>query len=171
MLLTIFSTKKPWMPRSFKNKMALKWYFKHDNDCDTFRSCDDFGNCDGLKNFDAVWKVWRFQKLHGFKNFDAFKNCYTFRNCDTFQKLRCEMPHVNVMYAILTCQSIAVIVKRVTLNDCDAFVNCDVSQLVNVTCDIFTCLKPGRPSYQMEANNCWTLGWATNCKEKKLEKN
>lgn len=23
-------------------------------------------------------------------------------------------------------------------------------------------LKPGKPSYQMAANNCWTFGWATN---------
>lgn len=25
-------------------------------------------------------------------------------------------------------------------------------------------LKPGKPSYQMAANNCWTFGWATNYK-------
>lgn len=23
--------------------------------------------------------------------------------------------------------------------------------------------NPGKPSYQMAANNCWTFGWATNC--------
>ena len=29
---------------------------------------------------------------------------------------------------------------------------------------IFLLRNPGRPSYQMPANNCWQLGWATNCK-------
>ena len=30
---------------------------------------------------------------------------------------------------------------------------------------IFFCLKPGNPSYQMEASSCWTFGCATNWKE------
>ena len=31
--------------------------------------------------------------------------------------------------------------------------------------NMFFCRNPGSPSYQIEANNCWTLGWATNCKQ------
>lgn len=31
---------------------------------------------------------------------------------------------------------------------------------------IFFLLKPGRPSYHIDANNCWTFGCATNWKEK-----
>ena len=31
--------------------------------------------------------------------------------------------------------------------------------------NMFFCRNPGSPSYQIEANNCWTLGWATNCKD------
>ena len=30
---------------------------------------------------------------------------------------------------------------------------------------IFFCLKPGNPSYQMEASSCWTFGCATNWEE------
>ena len=29
-------------------------------------------------------------------------------------------------------------------------------------------LQPGRPSYQMEASNCWQWGWATNWKKKNI---
>ena len=32
---------------------------------------------------------------------------------------------------------------------------------------IFICRKPGRPSYQIDAKSCWTLGWATNWKQNK----
>ena len=31
--------------------------------------------------------------------------------------------------------------------------------------NMFFCRNPGSPSYQIEANNCCTLGWATNWKE------
>ena len=39
-----------------------------------------------------------------------------------------------------------------------------VMAIISSTCRImFFCLKPGSPSYQMEASSCCTLGWATNC--------
>lgn len=43
-------------------------------------------------------------------------------------------------------------------------------RIISAACStMFFRLKPGKPSYQIDANNCCTLGCATNCNQKKMK--